>query len=406
MMVRSGFALFGLGCWLVMVPACAWMHGGDSANPQSNPLPPSEMRPANQTASTQSRTDSPYHTAQGSPNVQTPERNTQRPVFNINDKPHPTDQAGDPSTRIPSTYPNTSTVPPVPATSEGDNELRAEFNPGHNVENRLRPSIFPPGAGTSQETQGSLPPPKPAAQTTDKNPQVIYPSQQADVKPKVEQQGQAKEPPLLAFLRLYLDKHPTEAVAQLNCYDKTRQDLLLGLLSLAVGLTEGDTTKIDPQQAEVIVSQLHSIASPFLPRAPLILNTACLAHTVRDFGQYEPDPPDKVYVPGSHVQIYVEMRNFSNVRNGTFNEIRLAACVDFYDAENHLIPNARVEFPGNEIPVAGRRDRREFSRDYSFGLPSLPPGTYKMRLQVVDVPTQRRAEKELTIRVNNSPRQS
>ena len=58
-----------------------------------------------------------------------------------------------------------------------------------------------------------------------------------------------------------------------------------------------------------------------------------------------------------------------------------------------------------EIPIAGRRDRREFYRDYSF-VASLPPGTYKIRLQVVDIPTQRRAEKELMIRVGSSPRRT
>ena len=258
MMVRSGFTLVGLGCWLVMVPACAWMHGGDSANPQSNPVPPPEMRPTNQTATTRPRSDSPYHSAPGSSDGQSSQQEAQRPVFNINDKPNPTGLTGDPNdpnARIPSTYRSTS---PVPAKVDADPEIKAEFNPGNNVENRLKEPRFPPNAGMSPETQGSGLPTKPAAETTGSS-QVIYPSQQADERSKGEPRGQSKESPLGIHASTSKSIPPSSA---LNCYDKTRQDLLFGLLSNGGGLTEGDTTKIDPQQAEIIVSQLHSTVSP------------------------------------------------------------------------------------------------------------------------------------------------
>jgi hypothetical protein len=206
---------------------------------------------------------------------------------------------------------------------------------------------------------------------------------------------------LLAFVRLYLDKRPDEAIAQLSGFDKTRQDLLLGLLSLATGLTEGDPTKINDQQVGLILNQLSSIAAPLRQKAPLVLSSGTLCKSVREFGVYEPLPPDFEFLHAGFFQIYVEVQNFSSVHHEGNYEIWLLSSADFFDAEGRPVPNTHIDFNvADTAHTTTLTPRREYNRVYSANLPeALGPGRYTLRLQVKDVPTQRTAVKTFNLTV-------
>jgi hypothetical protein len=426
---RSGIALTGLACWLGMAPACAWLHGGDSANPQVTP-PPSEIRSTAQATPDHQKNGSPYQVSPPGTDGKSTALDGQRPTFNIDDKPRAVDKSPISNDAASSTYPGMMNIAAAPLPSGPRAENRGEPRLPIDIENRvLQPERPAPVSPDSQSGPGprvdppaqperpapvqASPPIKgypPAASSTatattakPSGPQIVQitPKPARDPSTQESQSNYPKESPLLAFMRLYLNNHPAEAIAQLGAYDKTRQDLLLGLLSLAAGLTEGDPSKIDSQQVGVILNSLRGIAAPLLPKAPFTLNSACFCDVIRDYGQYDKLSPDRPFLPGGHMEIYVEILNFSTLHRNGHYEIWLSPSADLYNAADQLVPNAHVEFHRGEPEITQTwTPLRDFHRRYTLNLPeSLPPGKYTLRLQVIDVHTKRTAVQNLAFTV-------
>jgi hypothetical protein len=408
---RSGFSLIGLTCWLGMVPACALFHRSDSASTQVNPPRPDTQSTAQSTPD-RPKSDSPYQTIRPGTDTKIASQDGQRPIFGIADKPKVFEK--DPLPYNPSTtLPGSTNVAVTPIRSTVRPENKPDSLLPAAQENRVVPRDLqlpplPAQLNKSGSPDVSATVPVPAVKQSDSQVVVITPQPARDATTH-EAHSAPSESPLLAFMRLYLEKRPAEAIAQLNAYDKTRQDLLLGLLSLAASVTEGDPTKIEPQQIGVILNQLKGIASPLIPKAPFTLTWACPCVVVREFGDYDKLPPDYAFKPGAHMEIYVEMQNFSTVRrNGGF-EVWPSGQADIYDDANRLVPNFHVAFDRPEQPdvIPTWTPLRDAHRRYTLTLPKdLPPGKYTLRLQVEDRPSHRTAKYDMSFTVIAANRQT
>ena len=400
---RRGITLTGLTCWLGMVPACAWLHGGDTASTQANPPRP-DARSIGQSTPDRSTSDSPYQIVRPGTETKTASQDGQRQIFNIGDKPKAIEQEFPLHYAPSSTPPGSTNVAALPNKSAVRPELKADGMLPAEQENRVTPREGRPlPALPNKFVVPEMPAAVPVATAKQSDGQVLVitppPTRESTTH---EAHSSPKESPLLAFVRLYLEKRPDEAIAQLNAYDKTRQDLLLGLLSLAASVTEGDPTKIEPQQVGVILNQLKGIATPLIPQAPFTLTTACLCVVIREFGDYDKLPPDYAFQPEGHMEIYLEMLNFSTVRRNGRCEIWLSGQADIYDEANRLVPNSHVAFertPEQEI-IPRWTPLRDAHRRYTLKLPKdLAPGRYTLHLQVEDKPSHRIARYDLPFTV-------
>jgi hypothetical protein len=209
-----------------------------------------------------------------------------------------------------------------------------------------------------------------------------------------------EDPPLIAALRCYLNRKPAEAVVWLERYDRLNQDLLLCLLPLVVRLSEGSLQKCDSRELTNVLAELERVRRLIQPAAQLVIDKMCFVKDVDKFGMYEKLDDEHEFQPGDLIEIYVELQNFSNVRDERtgLSAIRLKSEIQILDFNGR-----RVEinsFAGEERPDLSETPRHDFFINYFWQLPrSMPDGRYTLRLLVTDVPTKRQAERTLDFRV-------
>jgi hypothetical protein len=214
----------------------------------------------------------------------------------------------------------------------------------------------------------------------------------------------AVEEPLVVALRCILDKHLPEAVKVLNQYDKPNQELLLYLLPLAVQLTQTPLTVAKPEDVTAIVEQLRSMAQPLQKRTELVINKICFCENIRGFGDYKPVPSGHPFQaptagrPGELVQVYVELSNLLVELENDVYQARLASAVAIRRHPGER-PIWRHAFQDRNHLIRSWSLRHDFFNNYMFYVPNLPPGAYTLSIEVVDVPTGRKAVKSLKFRV-------
>ncbi len=142
-----------------------------------------------------------------------------------------------------------------------------------------------------------------------------------------------RDEPLVAALRAYLQKRPTDALDALGRYPRGNQDLLLVALPFAARLTEGDIDRVSPREAAELADLMQGVEERLRQRAALRIEKMLFCRQIDDFGEYvaretvngvasfEGGSGDQ---PGEPVLVYVELRNVSNKRCGDSFETRLA----------------------------------------------------------------------------------
>jgi hypothetical protein len=198
-------------------------------------------------------------------------------------------------------------------------------------------------------------------------------------------------------MRCYLKKRPAEAVVLLERYDKANQALLVCLLPLAARLAEAGDHRSDPREVGELLAQLDSAVDLLRPKAQLSIEKMCFCTDIRRYGVYEPLDEDHEFRPGDCAQLYVELRNFSSEQQGNEHSIRLASTVEILRFNRESV--WRQVCHGEDHPDRSKTQRHDFFNNYPFIVPNLPPGHYTLKLQVVDVPTSRPAERTLDFRV-------
>jgi hypothetical protein len=218
-----------------------------------------------------------------------------------------------------------------------------------------------------------------------------------------EEEDNSRESALVAALRSYLDKHPDKALGTLKQLDKFSQEMLICLLPLAVQLSEAK--EMSPQERALILEQLDSLMVPLRARAPLVIAKMCLCKSVETFGVYEPLPDDHVFQAGEQVLIYAEVQNFTSERIETragrpVFVTRLASSVTIRNEAHKAV--WKQEFH-RDSPDQSQTLRHDYFDHYTFCLPKLRPGLYRIEIQVEDVATGRPAKRSLDLRIGVMP---
>jgi hypothetical protein len=237
-----------------------------------------------------------------------------------------------------------------------------------------------------------------------------------DVRPATSAEGTAApkapdDPTVVAALRYFLAKRPDEALEQLRVYDKDNQELLLGLFPLLDRLTEGSLSKAKVDEIENLVGSFDQLLEPLRARLPLAVGKMCFCSAIRSFGDYDPLPEDHGFHHGQQVQIYIELRNFRSqecrLPGGEIRHvIQLASSYRVVEDKKPYRTILEGTFLRDRTEGADRS--RTLRHDYfeicSFPVPpDLPPGTYKLLIQVEDRGTAppRTVQHTLDFRVKN-----
>jgi len=263
-----------------------------------------------------------------------------------------------------------------------------------------RPDSVPPKETPKEASTGYLPPTAALAPPTETAPEKPPPAESATAtadKP-------VDEPPVVGALRCCLDKRPADAVSRLGGYDKTNQELLLCVFSLAARLTEG---RLQPQDIAVVLEELNSVMGPLRCQAALTIDKLCFCQHIFTFGIYQPWPPDKHWRPGDYVSIYAEVRNFSSRKierspGETVHVVELRSTAQIEDYAGNRVWPEEIIFQRKK-PDESRTPRQDYFDNYHFFVPNLPPGAYKLWIQIEDVGTRpsRKARRSLDFYVTN-----
>jgi hypothetical protein len=207
----------------------------------------------------------------------------------------------------------------------------------------------------------------------------------------------ATDAPLVAALRCFLDRRPAEAVDLLQRYDKLSRDLLLCMFPLAARLAESGAPRIDGQEATALVAELDRLKVALEPRANLVIDKMCFTQRIHSFGVYLPCKEDQLFRPGDWVEVYVELRNFSNEKIADGYAVRLSSNLVVRDFNDVYQWGGDLQERPTDLTKTPRQDcfyRCAFEIDRR-----CKPGMYKLFLTIKDVPTGRIASRSLDFQV-------
>jgi hypothetical protein len=252
---------------------------------------------------------------------------------------------------------------------------------------------YPAVSAERDVTPLPLPKVQPRAEVAEPPQPEAKPPARPDADPKA-----AEEPPLITALRCFMNKRPYEAVAWLERYDRTNQDLLLVLLPLAARLAELNLAQANRQEVAAVVTQLNSALDPLRPLAELSVERMCFCREIIKFGDYRPLPDDYQFRPGETALVYMEIQNFSSEARGKLFVTRLASSARILDYQGNVI-NSLSECT---LIDHSQTRRHDYCRSCWFNVPRTP-GSYTLWIKVTDVPTGRAAEKSLDFQVTTLP---
>jgi hypothetical protein len=181
------------------------------------------------------------------------------------------------------------------------------------------------------------------------------------------------------------------------------------MLPLIAELAGTSLNDLSPQQLTAMLETLHSLELPLRPRTELVIDKMCYCERIDGFGRYKPLDPNHHFQAslqgrtGELVQVYVELSNLSSLQRDSLFEINLASSVKIYRAAG-TTPVWHHDFKDRDRHIRTWTMTRDFFNPYSFYVPAhLPPGDYRLVIQVIDLPTGRKAERSLPFHVTTIP---
>jgi hypothetical protein len=214
--------------------------------------------------------------------------------------------------------------------------------------------------------------------------------------------------PLTQAIQYMLDGRHQEAIVALRAYDEETQEFYLRILPLMTILAKTPISKLPPEQIQLANDLLLSLRESLRPRCELLVNRMQYCKEIKGYGQFDPLPDNHAFLnatkdrPGELVQIYVELKNFASVKgkDGTYLT-KLACSLELKDSNNKRV-GPPLRFDDKETTYRRSACLNDYHGNFSFYVPPIPAGTYKLVLQIVDetIPNERRiARKELDFRV-------
>jgi hypothetical protein len=217
--------------------------------------------------------------------------------------------------------------------------------------------------------------------------------------------------PSVQVLRSLLEHHPEgEVNEQLKPYDPaTRDAMLLLLTSIAQLEQSGGVARLSPRDLAAWSDRLNTLTASLRGRTQLILERMCFCSYIKNFGDYAPLPTENTFFqPGEVAHVYVQVRNFSNRREGDKYVTVLKGRLEIYDENNRNSPPITWCSPARADVSAS--PRQDYYINFRFQVPpTSPAGLYTMRISVEDwtdalpgsktVPESRIARRTLDFRV-------
>ena len=223
------------------------------------------------------------------------------------------------------------------------------------------PQVVPPPPAREAYVPPPPPPPPDLVQPVQLSPPAPLPALPAARAPRP---ADADEPPPVLAVRCFLENHRLEALEWWNKFKDER-----------------------PQEALALYEQLDQATAGLRPRAPLAVEKMCYCRRISNYGLYDPLPDDHGFLAGVDrrhgelVQLYVEVRNFVNRRNGSFYETSLGSRLEIRDGQGGLV--ARMDFPAQ--PDRSLSPRQDYFIHYQFHVPAMmEPGDYTLSIALHD----------------------
>jgi hypothetical protein len=213
-------------------------------------------------------------------------------------------------------------------------------------------------------------------------------------------------PLALAIHYMQKDQH-ADAIKTLRVYDEATQEFLLRILPLVTQVAKKSLKELSPQEVGVMRALVVGIDDVLRTRCELLITKMCYARRIDGFAQFEALPNEHAFTaksddrPGELVQLYVELKNFASIKTAEDDYLTKLTCsLEVTDSAAKKVWSHT--FDRNQ--TTHRRSARvnDYHGNYSFYVPALAAGTYKLTIQFVDetLPEHRRvARKDLVFRV-------
>jgi hypothetical protein len=214
------------------------------------------------------------------------------------------------------------------------------------------------------------------------------PLQAPPAEPKPQPPPEKMEP-LLEAMNCFLKNQPDKALVYLKPYQPSSQELYIRLLPVFAELTHKSLEQLDPPESATLYDQLQTLLLSLRSRSTLVLDKMCFCERIAGYGAYDPLPEGHTFRaegddhPGDPVQIYVELRNFGVEPCPKGFVTRLSSSVEIRDAQGVQV--WYHDFRDREKPQYRRTPWFDWYSNYSFYVPHIPPGTYRLTIRVRDL---------------------
>jgi hypothetical protein len=207
-----------------------------------------------------------------------------------------------------------------------------------------------------------------------------------------------KQSPLQKALQSFLDDQPDEALKHLRQYEPRDQELLLRLLPVVARVERSSLAAARlGGENQTLLEVLRSIVADLRLSAPLAIHDLCFCKNVYGFGKREPLGHNQ-FRPGEVVKIYAELHNLSERRQEDMYVAAVACNLEIRG------PDCKVKWKRDISTTLDPSSSPRTDHFLRFTLPiepTLAPGFYTLRIQVVDQHTRRQAEQSIGFRVTS-----
>lgn len=203
--------------------------------------------------------------------------------------------------------------------------------------------------------------------------------------------------PLVAALEMYLKDQPAEAMRQLQIYRPADQEMLLRLMPLMARVASGGllSEQLTAPEKEALIHTLQTMQADLEAASPLLIKNEGFSRRVRGFGQVERLPGNQ-FRPGDRVLIYAEIHHLADRKWKDQYVSRLGGVLEIHGPDCKVLRTQMVP----TVVDASESPRRDHYIVIHFPVPhDLPPGSYTLRVRIIDQDTYREAEKFLPFRV-------
>jgi hypothetical protein len=216
----------------------------------------------------------------------------------------------------------------------------------------------------------------------------------------------AVQPGAVAALHhLIKNDRQDEMLLALKGYSPLTQEYLMRLLPAVAYLDKKGGKALTPDEMTELQEQLGNLVQELRKRAPLIIDNMHCCEQIHGYGSYKQLPEDHEFQPtqgrrpGEKVQVYLELRNFaSEKRDGYF-----VTCLDSTVALQKATGDGRdievwkKSFQDGNTPLRSLTPRNDCFNMYTFCVPNIPPGRYRLTIQIADKTRQPVRESSKTI---------